>query len=286
MQDYDVVLKLLLKGSASATMRALGGVTVSQWLDVELPKVQNLRLDLLGETAGGGLIHVELQSTNDAAMPARMAEYYLGVYRLFTRFPEQVLLYVGNPPARMDRELRSTHLSFNYRLVDIREIDGEQLIESDGIGDNVIAVLARLRDHKSAIRGIVKRIAKLGARERETALAQLFILAGLRRAAKIVEEEAAKMPIQTSILEHDVLGPLFQKGKQEGRSEGRSEGLSEGRLKGRHEGELVILRRQIETRFGNLPGWASEKLSALTPPELEDLSVKILDARSLDELLR
>lgn len=61
----------------------------------------------------------------------------------------------------MDRELRSANLSFRYRLVDIREIDGEQLLESDNIGDNVIAVLTRLRDHRSAIRGIVKRIAGL-----------------------------------------------------------------------------------------------------------------------------
>jgi len=48
--DYDVSLKLLLQ-SASATMRALTGVTVTKWLDVELPRVQNQRVDLLGETA-------------------------------------------------------------------------------------------------------------------------------------------------------------------------------------------------------------------------------------------
>ena len=55
------------------------------------------------------------------------------------------------------------------------------------------------------------------------------------------------MPITTSILEHDVLGPLFKKGLQEGRQ----------------EGELAILRRLIEKRFGPLPGWASERLAAL-----------------------
>jgi hypothetical protein len=62
MQEYDVALKLLLKGSASLTMRELTGTAVAKWLDVELPKVQNLRLDLLGETVDGGLIHLELQA--------------------------------------------------------------------------------------------------------------------------------------------------------------------------------------------------------------------------------
>ena len=73
MQDYDVALKLLLQGPASLTMRELTGATVGKWLDVELPKVQNPRADLLGETVEGNLVHVELQSGNDALMPLRMA---------------------------------------------------------------------------------------------------------------------------------------------------------------------------------------------------------------------
>ncbi len=44
-----------------------------------------------------------------------------------------------------------------------------------------------------------------------------------------------------------------------------------GKSEGRQEAELAILRRQIEKRFGNLPGWASDKLSSLPASELEDL---------------
>jgi hypothetical protein len=67
MHEYDSTLKLLLQGSAT--------------LNVELPKVQNRRVDLLGETADGGLIHIEIQSTNDDQMALRMAEYCLAIYR-------------------------------------------------------------------------------------------------------------------------------------------------------------------------------------------------------------
>ena len=41
----------------------------------------------------------------------------------------------------------------------------------------------------------------------------------------------------------------------------------------------------IEKRFGALPGWAGEKLAALSAPELEDLSMRVLDAKSVEELL-
>jgi len=37
-------------------------------------------------------------------------------------------------------------------------------------------------------------------------------------------------------------------------------------------------------RFGPLPPWADERLSSLPIPALEDLSLRLLDAQSLDEL--
>jgi hypothetical protein len=263
MQEYDVALKLLLRGSAKLTMRELTGTAVETWLDVELSKVvQNTRVDLLGETEAKGLVHLELQSGNDATMPLRMAEYCLGVFRLFGRFPRQVLLYVGEPPLRMESELRGDDVWFRYRAVDIRDLDGDRLLESQEVGDTVIAILARLRDHKDAVRRILERIAGLVAAERETALGQLLILAGLRHFEETVEREARKMPILNDILDNKVLGREFKRG------------------------ELTVLRRQIEKRFGAIPSWAEERLAGRSPADLEDLSVRVLDAQSLEDLLK
>ena len=115
----------------------------------------------------------------------------------------------------------------------------------------------------------MERIASLAMAERETALAQLMILAGLRHLSNAVEQETRKMPIDLDIGEHEVLGPMFREAEQ----------------KGRYEGEITILRRQLEKRFGALPGWAVEKLAALSASELEDLSERVLDAKSMEELL-
>ncbi len=274
MQKYDVTLKQLLHGQASRLLRELTGSTVGKWLSVELPKVQDLRLDLLGETIEGDLFHLELQSTNDAAMPLRMAEYSLGVYRLLGQFPRQVLLYVGQAPLRMDNELRGPDAWFRYRLIDIRSLDGDSLLESEEIGDNVIAILAHLRDHKEAVRMVSRRIAGLAAGARETALGQLRILAELRHLAGAVEEETRTMPIEIDMLESEFLGPAFRRG------------LAEGRQEGRQEGDLAIITRLIERRFGALPSWAGEKLAALSTSELEDLSERVLDAPTLEDLLK
>ena len=189
MQQYDAALKLLLRGAATVAVRELTGVAIANWLDTELPKVQNLRLDLLGETVDQVLIQIELQSANDAAMPLRMAEYCLGIYRLRGRFPRQLCLYVGEAPLRMERELRGPAVWFGYELVDIRSLDGHRLLESPNFEDNVIAILTRLRDQKDAVRSIVTRIAGLADADRQRALGQLLILAGLRHLEEVVEQE-------------------------------------------------------------------------------------------------
>jgi hypothetical protein len=262
MQEYDVALKVLLQSQATRTISDLTGTAIAKWLDVELPKVQNLRLDLLSETVDDGLVHLELQSGNDSAMSLRMAEYCLGVFRLFGRFPQQVLLYVGEEPLRMATELRGGGLSFHYEAVDIRSLDGDRLLVSEEVSDNVIAILAHLRDHKEAARKIVARLAGLEPAQRATALEQLFILAGLRRLEETVEREARKMPIHIDILENQVLGREFKRG------------------------EVTVLRRQIEKRFGTLPDWVEERLATASTSQLDQWTLRILDAASLEDLLR
>jgi hypothetical protein len=181
-----------------------------------------------------------------------------------------VLLYVGEAPLRMESEIRGSDFWFRYRTIDIRDLDGERLLESGQAGDNVIAILARLRDHEDAVRRIVERIAGLVAADRETALGQLLILAGLRHLEEAVEQEARKMPILNDILDNKVLGREFKRGREEGKLEGR----------------LDILRLLIGRRFGAIPHWAEERLAGCSTARLDDLTVRVLDAQSLEDLLK
>jgi predicted transposase YdaD len=273
MHEYDVAFKLLLQQSVDVAIREIAGTTVARWLSVELPEVRNTRVDLLGESTAGDLIHLELQSTNDPTMALRMAEYCLRVYRLFGRFPQQTLVYVGDAPLRMQAELRGPTLQYSYRIVDIRDLDGERLLTSPNISDNIIAILTRLPDIRASVHRIVERIAGLDPGRREEALRQLIILAGLRTLAPLVDEEAQHMPILNDIRDHEVLGPLIIEGERK------------GERKGELKGELKVLRRLIEKRFGTIPAEAEQRLSKMTVDELDALSDRVLDARNLEELL-
>jgi hypothetical protein len=49
---------------------------------------------------------------------------------------------------------------------------------------------------------------------------------------------------------------------------------------------LTILSRMVTKRFGALPGWAIVRLAAMPVSELEVLDERLLDAPSVEELLR
>ncbi len=65
-----------------------------------------------------------------------MLEYYVSVYRRYHKFPSQILLYVGEEPMRMQAELSEPGHSFHfrYKLVDIRELDGDQRARDIDVG--------------------------------------------------------------------------------------------------------------------------------------------------------
>ena len=93
MHDCDITLKSLLTDSVDFILRQIGqDESVTKWLNVELPKVQNQRADLLAELASGRLLHVELQSTNDPRMPLRMLDYGVEILRTQGVFPLQLVI--------------------------------------------------------------------------------------------------------------------------------------------------------------------------------------------------
>jgi len=82
------------------------------------------------------------------------------------------------------------------------------------------------------------------------------------------------MPITINIQENPFLREIFEEGKQEGRQEGRQEEAA------------VLLGRLLERRFGPLPPWAQQQLAAADIASLETWGLRLLEATSLEEVLR
>ena len=213
---------------------------------------------------GGGILTITQRNAVHSAISLIVS--LLGVAGLYLLqqaeflFAVQIVLYVGQEPLRMAAELVGPRLSFGYDLTDIRDIDGEALLASDQVGDNVIAVLTR--SHGTAVQEIVRKVAELEEDARNFYLGALLELAGLRGIEELVEGEARKMPILMNILDNKVLGREYKRG------------------------ELAMLRRQIEARFGVTAEWLEERLRNRSAVEIEELGVRLLKAESLEELLK
>ncbi|MBF0147953.1 MAG: Rpn family recombination-promoting nuclease/putative transposase [Magnetococcales bacterium] len=73
-------------------------------------------------------------------------------------------------------------------------------------------------------------------------------------------------------------------GKWEGRQEGLQEGRQEGLQEGRQKEAASMLMRQLQRRFGTVSDWANEKISKADLQSLEEWSLRIFDAQSLDDV--
>ena len=69
------------------------------------------------------------------------------------------------------------------------------------------------------------------------------------------------MPILDDIMDHDLLGPAIRRGIH------------------------ATVLHQVEKRFGAVPAWAQQRLDAMSARELDQTAIRLLDARSFEDLL-
>ena len=267
--EYDATLKQLVTRSAPRLLNALVGGPIEKWLNIELPRVNAPRMDMLCQRSDGCLVNIEFQTANEPDMAEREAVYYLETYRALRKYPVPVVLYMGRESMRMRSRIDTEHMKFQMRLIDIREFDGDDLAENGDLGDAIISILARVRDQHRAVTRVLERIATLKGQERKVAVEQLTILAGLRGLEDEVAKEASHMPVIIDLMENKVVREIYQRGTAEGKA----------------EGERSMLIRLLERRFGPLPADAFDKIGAADLEAIERWGLQLLDAASLEEAL-
>ncbi len=247
-------------------------VEVAEWLPTEFPESRNLHVDLLGRAANGDLLHIEIQSHNDKEMAFRMADYAFAIRRRYGSVPRQLVIYVGRQPVQMSEVWKEGGFHFSCRIVDVRTLDPQPLIESGGLDDTIFAVLTGISDVRTLAR-IVQRIAIEPEPKRSQARHELMILLGLRDFGGIINLEGLEqMPIILELDEHTIYGPKHRRL------------MAEEAARSIAEGERRLLTAQLTRRFGPLSRDVTERLESMSADQLEALSLRILDAHTLEDL--
>ncbi|KJU87269.1 hypothetical protein MBAV_000517 [Candidatus Magnetobacterium bavaricum] len=139
-------------------------------------------------------------------------------------------------------------IKYSYELIDIRTLDGNQLIDSDDPDDNVLAILCKLDDGHVTIKRILEKLSRLHPNERENYIRKLLYLSGLRNLATTVKQEVLNMPLTIDLDEYEFFKDIFTKGELKGELKGKLEGI-EGMLEIKYgpEGlELMNMLRGID----------------------------------------
>ena len=228
----DRVLKdLFQKDHPSLTERMAGGLQVREFLNVEFQEVIERRADLVTRLTDDSIFHFEIQGQNDDDISYRMGIYCFMISQKYRRPVAQTVLYVGEPKMRMKSKLNAGTAKVSFRLIDIREIDAETLLQSGSTGDLVLAMLAKGGTER--LGEIARRAAELSGQARVRVLMQLALLSGLRKLSGRLKMEMKTMgSLQTFIQENEILREVYDNVKAEGEAKGEAKGKAEGEAVG------------------------------------------------------
>ncbi|MBF0520121.1 MAG: hypothetical protein HQK92_10380 [Nitrospirae bacterium] len=287
-QKFDITLKGLLKDIPVKFLKIISGFDSGKFLDTQLTNVNILIPDLLIELTDLTILHVEIMS-NPEKMLKRMFLYYALIFNHYDRLPKQILLYVGDKPLNIENKIGN----YSFEIIDIKDINCSELLESDKPEDIVLAILCKSENMDFTVAKILEKLSVLPLKDREDYILKLLYLSDLRKLYTKIKQEVEKMPITINLEDSDIYKEAVEKGlskgKLEGLFEGKREGLFEGKreglFEGKREGLLEGIEGMLELKFGINGLELMNIVRAInTLDKLEDFKNLIRSADLIDEL--
>jgi hypothetical protein len=183
------------------------------------------------------------------------------------------VLYFGQERLRMADKLesRSGALRFQCTMLDIRDFSGRDLLASDSLPDNFLAILTSDVDQRQAIRQVLTKLRDVPEKERGDHLTQLLILSGLRRLERVLAEEARSiMPIVVDLMENSIIRDIVNQATAAASAQAREE----ARIHAKREDLTAMLLH----RFAELPEGVEAKIQTAELGDLDRWIIRMSDA--------
>ncbi|MEO5355330.1 MAG: DUF4351 domain-containing protein, partial [Magnetococcus sp. XQGC-1] len=273
-----------------------------EFLDKELDRItkeaqaKNRRVDLLVKVwlCNGDelwvLIHVEVQGDRDPEFAERMYTCQHRAYDLH-RKPVVGLAILADEEAswrvaEYRREIFGSRVIYHFNTVKL--LDYLDQLPALASSDNPFAIvtLAHLRAKQTKNRPLERfqekgRIARSLYRHGFNRQKIIDLYRFIDWVLGLPPELDAQFWEELSTFEEKQEMPYITSVERMGEEKGRLIGIQIGEQKG----EAKILTRQLQRRFGNLPAWASDKIANADLPTLEEWSLRILDAPTIESVL-
>jgi hypothetical protein len=180
-------------------------ITLPRKIQRTLEREMDGLLRVVGISGEPFLLNLEWQSANDPKMCLRMLLYH-ALSAIVHELPViGVVIYIGKEKVDMSVSMESDSLKYNYRLIDMTELNPESFLESDIPEEVIMAVLAGKpkNSHKrEIIKKILHKLRLLLCHDNEALhrrLEQFEIIGELRDVQKIIIEEEKNMALTYNI---------------------------------------------------------------------------------------
>ena len=274
MAEYDLIIKALAERYMDKIASFVRGVPVSveqiEDKDKEAVAVQRTS-DALVKVRENGyeyLMLVEFQSRPDRKMAGRLLEYTAMHHRRHERPVYPVVINLTGGGRREERYtvdcLDLTVVDSNYRLINLEDIAGRELLYRGPVGLLPLAPLMRQDEPPEAVlEKCAKRMdSEVEADERAILYVALAALSSLR-----FPKELILKVLEVSKMENL---PFFDGIREEWEARGR----------------LEMLFDLVETRFGNVPDELRSHLGALKGnEEIKQAMRKAITAETIEEYM-
>jgi hypothetical protein len=256
--------------------------------DAELGKRLVDRLVQVSTRDGGEqwvYIHVEVQGQRDADFPERLFTYN---YRLYDRYRRPVASLAVLADEAED--WKPTHFGYQLfgcevgiRFPTVKIVDYADQAEALLADPNPFALVTVAHLFTRQTKGDPEqryaakwRLAKLLYERNWDKQRIIDLFSVIDWLMRLPTELEKRLMQEVYTLERNVTMPYVTSAERFG--------IEKGLLQGRQEGEATLLQSLLARRFGTLPDAVRARLASATVEQLESWALKILDAKSLDEV--
>ena len=175
-----------------------------------------------------------------------------------------------------DRELDSFIPDFGYHLCDLSALSDEEI--RGGVYARITQLVLRHifdPDLASKLPGILSLLQKIEAKQDALEMLET-LLRYVVKATKKFDEHQIREVLNQSCIEEDIMQDFIDKYVEQG--------IQKGMEKGIQQGERKLLASQLKHRFGTLPEWACGRIEKADAAAIEQWSIRLFSASSIDEV--
>jgi len=234
MGQKDIVTKDIIKEIGRDIAIYMLGIKIDseiELIDKEWTRIERRDSDIVFKY-DKQIMHIEIQNNNHSKMELRMLRYFSDILFEYQDYEvSQFVIYIGKEKCYMKNSIERNQISYNYDIIDVRNISCEELLYNQNPSAVVLSILCDFegKDKQIVVNTILKRIRELtkdNDTEYKNYLEKVTILSTNRELEENVKKGAEMLAVDIENI------PFYQDGKMVGIKEGIEKGIKEGIEKG------------------------------------------------------